>query len=86
MPSTDSVGVTEDRLGASATATTAATKIRKAPSNTDMFTTTVSSGVFNRQLSTTQANLTSTVFPSTSVEANGKLASARGFFFKSLVS
>ena len=47
---------------------------------------TVSAGVFDRQLSTPQTNLTSTVFPSTSVEANGKLASARGSFFKSLVS
>ena len=53
---------------------------------TDNFKTTVSSGVFDRQLSTPQTNLTSTVFPATSVEANGKLASARGSFFKSLVS
>lgn len=54
--------------------------------NTDNFKTTVSSGVFDRQLSTPQTNLTSTVFPATSIEANGKLASARGSFFKSLVS
>ena len=53
---------------------------------TDSFKSTVSSGVFDRQLSTPQTNLTSTVFPATSVEANGKLASARGSFFKSLVS
>lgn len=86
MQSTESVGVTEDSLGAPATATAAATETRKAPSKADMFTTTVSSGVFDRQLSTPQTNLTSTVFPSTSVEANGKLASARGSFFKSLVS
>jgi hypothetical protein len=52
----------------------------------DSFKTTVSSGVFDRQLSTPQTNLTDTIFPSTSVEANGKLASARGSFFKSLVS
>lgn len=54
--------------------------------NADNFKTTVSSGVFDRQLSTPQTNLTSTVFPATSIEANGKLASARGSFFKSLVS
>ena len=54
--------------------------------NTDNFKTTVSSGVFDRQLSTPQTHLTSTVFPATSIEANGKLASARGSFFKSLVS
>lgn len=52
----------------------------------DSFKTTLSSGVFDRQLSTPQTNLTSTVFPATSVEANGKLASARDSFFKSLVS
>lgn len=52
----------------------------------DSFKTTLSSGVFDRQLSTPQSNLTSTVFPATSAEANGKLASARGSFFKSLVS
>ena len=46
----------------------------------------VSSGVFDRQLSTPQTSLMDTVYPSTSIEANGKLASARGFFFKSLVS
>ncbi|CAN0560295.1 unnamed protein product [Ectocarpus sp. 12 AP-2014] len=53
---------------------------------TDGFKSTVSSGVFDRQLSTPQTNLTSTVFPSTSEEANGKLASARDSFFESLVS
>jgi len=52
----------------------------------DSFKTTVSSGVFDRQLSTPQTSLMDTVYPSTSTEANGKLASARGFFFKSLVS
>ncbi|CAN0402610.1 unnamed protein product [Ectocarpus sp. 12 AP-2014] len=52
---------------------------------TDGFQSTLSSGVFDRQLSTPQTNLTSTVFPSTSEEANGKLASARGSFFESLV-
>lgn len=52
----------------------------------DHFKTTLSSGVFDRQLSTPQTNLTSTVFPATSIEANGKLASARGSFFEALVS
>lgn len=47
---------------------------------------TVSNGVFGRQLSTPQTNFTSSVFPRTSLEANGKLADARGSFFKSLVS
>ncbi|CAM9101046.1 unnamed protein product [Ectocarpus sp. 4 AP-2014] len=53
---------------------------------TDGFKSTLSSGVFDRQLSTPQTKLTSTVFPSTSEEANGKLASARDSFFESLVS
>lgn len=48
--------------------------------------TTVSSGVFESQLSRPQTHLTSTVFPATSLEANGKLAAARGSFFNSLVS
>lgn len=52
----------------------------------DIFKTTVSSGVFERQLSTPQTKLTSTVFPASSAEANGRLASARDSFFKSLVS
>ncbi|CAM9090497.1 unnamed protein product [Ectocarpus sp. 12 AP-2014] len=56
------------------------------PRPPDHFKTTLSSGVFDRQLSTPQTNLTSTVFPSTSEEANGKLASARGSFFEALVS
>ena len=47
---------------------------------------TVSNGVFGRQLSTPQTNLTSSIFPKTSSEANGKLADSRGSFFKSLVS
>jgi hypothetical protein len=47
---------------------------------------TVSNGVFSRQLSTPQTNLTSSIFPKSSSEANGKLADARGSFFKSLVS
>lgn len=47
---------------------------------------TVSNGVFGRQLSTPQTNLTSSIFPKTSLEANGKLADSRGSFFKSLVS
>lgn len=47
---------------------------------------TVSNGVFDRQLSTPQTNFTSSIFPNTSSEANGKLAEARGSFFKSLVS
>lgn len=54
--------------------------------SSDQVKTTVSYGVFDRQLSTPQTNFTSTVFPATSVEANGKLASARQSFFKSLVS
>ncbi|CAM9101195.1 unnamed protein product [Ectocarpus sp. 12 AP-2014] len=53
---------------------------------TDGFQGTLSSGVFGRQLSTPQTNFTSTVLPATSAEANGKLASARGSFFESLVS
>lgn len=56
------------------------------PRPPDHFKTTLSSGVFDRQLNTPQTNLTSTVFPATSVEANGKLASARGSFFEALVS
>lgn len=52
----------------------------------DSFKTTVSSGVFDRQLSAPQTRVMDTVYPSSSIEANGKLASARGFFFKSLVS
>ncbi|CAM9105534.1 unnamed protein product [Ectocarpus sp. 8 AP-2014] len=50
------------------------------------FKSTLSSGVFDRQMRTPQTNLTSTVFPATSEEANGKLASARDSFFDSLVS
>lgn len=60
--------------------------VEKKPSVIDHFSTTVSSGVFDRQLNTPQTNLTSTVFPATSLEANGKLASARSSFFDSLVS
>lgn len=56
------------------------------PQCADHSKTTLSSGVFDRQLSTPQTNLTSAVFPSTSEEANGKLASARGSFFEALVS
>lgn len=52
----------------------------------DAFSTTVSASVFQRRLSTPQTKLTSTVFPATSTEANGKLASARDSFFKSVVS
>lgn len=54
--------------------------------HSDIFKTTVSSGVLERQLSTPQTKLTSTVFPASSAEANGKLASARDSFFNSLVS
>ena len=52
----------------------------------DHFKTTVSSGVFNRNISTPQTQLTSSVFPRTSQDANGKLADSRGSFFESLVS
>lgn len=84
--------VTDDGLGSSvrdavaaAEAPTTAAENEK-PVATDGFKSTLSSGVFDRQLSTPQTNLTSTVFPSTSEEANGKLASARHSFFESLVS
>ena len=50
------------------------------------FKTTVSSGVFERTISTPQTQLTSAIFPSSSSEANGKLANARGSFFETLVS
>lgn len=50
------------------------------------FKTTVSSGVFDRTISTPQTQLTSAIFPSSSSEANGKLANARGSFFETLVS
>jgi len=40
----------------------------------DHVKTTVSSGVFERNISTPQTNFTSSIFPSTSQEANGKLA------------
>lgn len=50
------------------------------------FKTTVSSGVFDRNISTPQTRTTSSIFPKTSEEANGKLANARGSFFESLVS
>lgn len=50
------------------------------------FKTTVSSGVFERKISTPQTQLTSAIFPSSSSEANGKLANARGSFFETLVS
>lgn len=50
------------------------------------FKTTVSSGVFDRSISTPQTQTTSSVFPRSSQEANGKLANARGSFFESLVS
>ena len=76
---------TDEALGAATVAETSATPVPETH-RTSSFQTTVSSGVFDRQLSTPQTNLTSTVFPATSIEANGKLASARGSFFKSLVS
>lgn len=50
------------------------------------FKTTVSSGVFDRNISTPQTQMTSSIFPRSSQEANGKLADARASFFKSLVS
>ncbi len=50
------------------------------------FDTTVSSGVFERNITTPQAQLTSSIFPTSSSEANGKLANARGSFFETLVS
>ena len=52
----------------------------------DHVKTTVSSGVFERNISTPQTNFTSSIFPSTSQEANGKLADSRGSFFEALVS
>ena len=52
----------------------------------DFVKSTVSSGVFGRQISTPQNMLTSTIFPQNSKDANGKLADARGSFFNSLVS
>ena len=52
----------------------------------DFVKSTVSSGVFGRQISTPQNMLTSSIFPQTSKDANGKLADARGSFFNSLVS
>jgi hypothetical protein len=55
-------------------------------SSAEQFKTTVSSGVFDRNISTPQTHLTSSIFPKTSQEANGKLADARGSFFESLVS
>ncbi|CAN0250195.1 unnamed protein product [Ectocarpus sp. 6 AP-2014] len=88
--STDAVA--NDGLGATvtdavATAITPTTVAKdESPVAPDGFKSTVSSGVFDRQLSSPQTNLTSTVFPSTSKEANGKLASARDSFFESLVS
>jgi len=77
-----------DDVGVAAAAPISITEPPKTPNSAaaDSFKTTLSSGVFDRQLSTPQSNLTSTVFPATSAEANGKLASARGSFFKSLVS
>lgn len=86
--------VADDNLGAAASdaagiATTDAPTLGTEPEKivaADSFKTTLSSGVFDRQLSTPQTKLTSTVFPATSAEANGKLASARDSFFKSLVS
>ena len=87
------VGIADNSLGAGADESTIdnnteATSPNPLPKNesSDQFRTTVSYGVFDRQLSTPQTNFTSTVFPATSFEANGKLASARGSFFKSLVS
>ena len=82
------VVATDEALGAPTANVDAEAKATSVPDTdrTDSFKTTVSSGVFDRQLSTPQTNLTSTVFPATSIEANGKLASARGSFFKSLVS
>lgn len=73
---------------AAATAATSSTPVAENEKTvaTDSFKSTLSSGVFDRQLSTPQTNLTSTVFPATSEEANGKLASARDSFFESLVS
>lgn len=59
---------------------------RAAVDTVDHFKTTVSSGAFDRQLSTPQTMFTATVLPATSSEANGKLASARNSFFESLVS
>lgn len=52
----------------------------------EQFKTTVSSGVFERNISTPQTQFTSSIFPKTSLEANGKIADSRGSFFKSLVS
>lgn len=73
-----------DAVGVAASAPVPVTETPQTVANS--FKTTLSSGVFDRQLSTPQTNLRSTVFPTTSVEANGKLASARDSFFKSLVS
>lgn len=88
--------IDDDDLGAAASnvsvaSATASTYSTDVPENkktvaTDSFINTLSSGVFSRQLSTPQTNITSTVFPATSEEANGKLASARDSFFESLVS
>ncbi|CAN0502677.1 unnamed protein product [Ectocarpus sp. 8 AP-2014] len=92
LQNASTVAVTNDGLGAAvtggvATAVTPTTVAKDDnPVAPDGFKSTVSSGVFDRQLSTPQTNFTSTVFPSTSEEANGKLASARDSFFESLVS
>ena len=47
---------------------------------------TVSAGVFERQLNTPQTNLTGSVYPTTSSQANCKLANSRELFFESIVS
>lgn len=82
-PEPDALGAAASGVGAIVSDGDGATTPVQPP---DHFKTTLSSGVFDRQLSTPQTNLTSTVFPATSIEANGKLASARGSFFEALVS
>ena len=83
------VVVPKDNLGAGTAKTSNQVSpvpaVSKNPTTT-LFNKTVSFGVFDRQLSSPQTNLTSTVLPSSSTEANGKLAAARDSFFKSLVS
>lgn len=59
---------------------------KKGFTNDDFVKSTVSSGVFDRQISTPQNMLTTSIFPNNSKEANGKLADARGSFFNSLVA
>lgn len=82
-PEPNALGAAASGVGAIVSVGDDATTLVQPP---DHFKTTLSSGVFDRQLSTPQTNLTSTVFPATSIEANGKLASARGSFFEALVS